>query len=139
MAQIGPVTLSINTTAARQSFESVALAMQSLGSSALEQVLLQFDDLLAKDRLCSLVLFDDGRSLLGREPVDLPASRAGELHSLRVFPHERYVELVSAIARSGNAHAVRVVHDWPILSVASDSATVAEAGGESIPAGGGAR
>lgn len=65
----------------------------------------------------------------------MSALRADGL-TLRLEPSERYLELVATVAGYLKLDIVDS-HGWPVLSLAADTASVAEAAGESILGGGG--
>lgn len=80
----------------------------------------------------------DSGDIVRIEGASAAAARADGLDCAVCFlPGERYREFVAAIAGEWNLQVVDR-HGWPVLSVASGPATVADAAGESILGGEGA-
>lgn len=133
MTRLHDVTITLDTSfidAMKQSFASVSCALEQLPSG--------IADGLRESVLGGFVLSDDGSDLVVCEPIDLTATGATKLHTLKVAPSQRYNEIVSAIAACGDGYGIFVSHGWPILSIGSRVPIVAEARGESIAPGGGA-
>jgi hypothetical protein len=133
-AQTGPVHLilsadSASLSAAIASLGSVADVLVSTGA-ALEAIPDGFGVFFGPEFPgCLPDLILDRSDLFFAEAVLRPAGGALEF----IFnPSDRYLEFVTAIAGCGHVTCDADLHGWPILSVAPDSATVAEAGGESI-------
>lgn len=82
------------------------------------------------------------RGLLDGSRIEmLPATRTDDCIVAVIKPGERMIELCAAIADEGDGWSVEFRHGWPILSLVCGpiTASVAEAGGVSSPARGGAR
>lgn len=83
---------------------------------------------------------DQGLDIFICHAFDFATDIAGEIATVRAVPRDQYLKAVAAVvARSGEMEVV-FSHGWPILSVAGDTATVAEAGEASrnlgLPGGG---
>ena len=123
------VSLEVNAAGMRASLASVHAALPLL-SEATKRV---FGDLLAFG-----IEPDERFDLVVAKPVDRAASIAGKAHIFELLPSDRYLELVAAIADECDAGPIDFSHGWPLLSVVSAFATVAEAGGVTTAPGGGA-
>lgn len=128
MAQIGPVTLTLTCIAdnAVESIQSALAAIESSGTAPHG-----FDDLFAGlGSDLGADLREDAVDLLFAEPVLRTADGALEC---ALKPSQRYIELVSAIARDGNVAVDCSGHGWPVLSIVSPNTILADAGGAAIP------
>ena len=129
---VGLVNLrvSVCTEGASQSIASLKNALETVSG---------LSDLVIEAGFGPLIFGDDRSGLFRCEAIDLSASGAGDLHSLRVMPDERYIELIAAVTIDGGPYVSGFVHGWPILSVGSSIPTVAEAGSAASAPGGGLR
>lgn len=75
---------------------------------------------------------DDLRDLIRCECLANSTGGTLELVSIKVLPSETFFELISTITVEREDVSVVLRHGWPILSVATDSATVTTDAGESI-------
>lgn len=123
MAEVGPVTLVLKTSGmedANASFTSLACVFGPSGpQSDVEKLLVEF-------LLSRIDGGDDAPDLIRSEFFGNLTSRAIELHSLKILPSDRYVELVSAVADEREDLLISFRHGWPILSLAGDTASMAE-------------
>lgn len=134
-ASIGKVkpSLHCDTTGMQQSMDDFWTLLDGVSADALVNLV----DCELTRSLCNLsVLSEDVGDLFIREPLALPAAGATELQTLQINPSDGYLVLFAAIAANGQK-CVTFSHGWPVLSVVSSNSTVAKAGGDTIPAGGG--
>lgn len=79
----------------------------------------------------------DFSDLLRFESVASSASGALKLCSVKILPSNVLLELMAAFAWYREDVSLGFSHGWPVLSLAADTASVAEAAEESILGGGG--
>jgi len=134
MTEVASINIGLATTGmddASASLESIAAVLDPAGPKV------EAEHLLAEFIAGLRVGADEGVDICRFETLANATSGAIELVSIKVLPSERFLELMTAIARERDDVSLVFSHGWPILSVAVPTTTVAEAGGASTPASGG--
>ena len=109
---------ALTMAAAEQSIDALAQALAGAGLLEALESLTRLSDRYG------LGLTDE-RDLFRVELALRTAGGAADNDVLRVLPSEGYIKLVAAVAMDCGGETV-VSHGWPILSVVSPKATVAE-------------
>lgn len=110
-------------------FDAFAASLRDLGTMvASSEAALELLDESPRLFLERLISSEEGSDLIFCKVPTCSAMSAGHHHSLKLDPSDEYLELFFAFAAlHGNACTV-ICHGWPILSLAGDIASVAEAG-----------
>lgn len=134
MAKIGEIILHIDTAPMRQSLGDLAalIADVEVPSDLAERI--DAELLRIIDGGC--MLRDDDGDLVSSEAVHLSAGGARQVKCFQFHPSDGYLVLFTAVARDRKAD-VAFRHGWPILSLAGDTASMAEAAGASSLSRGG--
>ncbi len=141
MADLGPITITVETTGSDSASASFRSVFEHLASSrgALERVAELFPDFLrAESGSGGVNLIADIDDLFLCEPVNSATVGAHKV-VFWIKPSKRYVEFVTAISRDGNLPLDFNFHGWPILSVGDRTPTVDRTGRGAILSPEGAR